>query len=135
MDSFGYRRQIALAQMDTYLGVLLSWQAQAKGGYEDDDRPAGIQWIARVIPQMQDNPKRGWCCVRDTAIPGIGWECEAQFRVFSLCRSMRGAKWPLTRRMFRAAAEASNVSLPIRHVTLYMDEVKTDFGWRLPEDE
>lgn len=108
------RRRRALAGLDAVIDVLSAW----RGRYEDDDRPANIAWIVAVIPQTQADPQRGWLCVGDTAVPGIGWEIrDGAFHFRSLDRS----PWPATRRRFREIARANGVRLPACHATLYLD--------------
>lgn len=113
-------RRRAIAGLNLYIDVLSSWL----GRYEDDDRPASIAFITAVIPQIEDNPPRGWLCVRGTATPGIGWRCETAFGISSLCRSFRGTQWPVTRRLFREAARKSGVCLPSRHATWHLDKTE-----------
>lgn len=119
-DDLSGRREIALAQLDAVIDVLSAW----RGRYEDDDRPAGIAWVMAVIPECESAPeRRGWLCVGGTARPGIGWAFRGgQFGLTSLCRSLKGLGWPVTRRQFREAARLSGVSLPARHATLYLSE-------------
>lgn len=124
MDTdFDARRQRALAQVDLVIDVLSAWRDR----YEDDDWHAHIDWIMSVIPETErtDRHITGWLCVRGTATPGLGWRFDltkSTFCVDSLCRSMRGIWFSsLTRRQFREAARRSNVCLPSRHATLYLE--------------
>jgi len=118
------RRQRAIAQLDCVIDVFSAWSGQ----YADDDQHADIAWIMAVVPEMEKTTeyRRGWLCVSGTAKQGIGWELHAgQFRVCSLCRSIKGTVFiELTRKMFREAARKSGVSLPSKHATLYLDSTK-----------
>lgn len=117
--SIEYRRQIAIAQIDAVVDVLSAW----RGRYEDDDRPATIDWLMAVIPQTSDDPLEGVLYVAGTTTPGLGWRFDGGlFRLASICGSLRGQPWPVSRRQFRDAAMASGVSLPSRHATLYLFE-------------
>lgn len=129
------RRERAIAQLDLVIDLYSFW----RGRYEDDDRPAGIEWITEVIPRLTDDPyPSGWICTKGpfgpTETPGIGWRIKGGgFSVASLDRSLRGVVWPPTRKQFRAAARASGVSLPICHATLFLKECPKCRSIRCPK--
>lgn len=119
MNDLERRRQIALSQLDIVIDVLSAW----RGEYDDDGRPASIDWITAVIPQEPGGRKMGWLPVAGTAQQGIGWAfIKGAFALRSRCGTLAGLPFPVTRRQFRDAARASGVSLPPRHATLHLSE-------------
>lgn len=121
--AFEQRKQIALAQLDTFIAVTSGWI----GHYGDDDRPVGINWIINLIPQIEETHgpcsiRRGWLCRDGTNVPSLGWYLDHAFHLAALDGSIRGALTRLTRREFREAASRNGVTLPSRHATLYLDE-------------
>jgi hypothetical protein len=116
-----HRKHIALCQLDVVIDVLSAW----RGSYDDDDRPATIEWIKQIIPQQEGDKLMGWLHVSGTTRQGIGWaKIGGQYVLRSRCGTLDGLPWPVTRKQFREAARLSGVSLPARHATIHLDEDK-----------
>lgn len=127
-EEWAIRRERAIAQLDLVIDVLSAWS----GSYRDDDAPATVRWIKEVIPQMADDPPRGWLNVGCTLQQGLGWMIRGG--VFWLLRASGGQFWMppepidtpphscMTRRAFRAIARKEGVCLPSRHATLCLKE-------------